>query len=133
PRRRGRAPVPPPVPGAPLMARKGMGGHHATAGDTVVWLTPPEILKPLGPFDLDPCAAPPPRPWDTAREHIALPRDGLAETWDGRVWMNPPYGGPSIVGPWMRRMARHNLGTALIFARTETSVFFETVWRAATA
>src|SRR5690606_32581407 len=38
-----------------------------------------------------------------------------------------------IVGPWMRRMARHNLGTALIFARTETSVFFETVWRAATA
>jgi hypothetical protein len=33
----------------------------------------------------------------------------------------------------MRRMVEHGVGTALIFARTETAVFFETVWRAATA
>jgi hypothetical protein len=30
-------------------------------------------------------------------------------------------------------MTAHNCGTALIFARTETSLFFETVWGAATA
>lgn len=37
------------------------------------------------------------------------------------------------MGPWMRRMAAHGDGIALIFARTETALFFETVWRAATA
>ncbi len=30
-------------------------------------------------------------------------------------------------------MAEHNRGTALIFARTETVIFFETVWAKATA
>jgi hypothetical protein len=33
----------------------------------------------------------------------------------------------------MRRMVEHGRGTALIFARTETEMFFEAVWRAATA
>lgn len=28
--------------------------HH---GASDVWLTPPEIVADLGPFDLDPCAA----------------------------------------------------------------------------
>ncbi len=33
----------------------------------------------------------------------------------------------------MRRMAEYNHGTALIFARTETDVFWECVWTKATA
>ena len=53
------------------------------------------------------------------------------KAWSGRVWLNPPYGGPSVVGPWMRRMASHGDGVALIFARTETDLFHETCWRAA--
>jgi hypothetical protein len=47
--------------------------------------------------------------------------------------MNPPYGTRPVIAPWMRRIAAHGVGTALIFARTETEVFFETVWNAATA
>jgi uncharacterized cupin superfamily protein len=57
--------------------------------------------------------------------------NGLLRAWDGRVWLNPPYG-PRI-GSWMRRMADHGWGTALVFARTETEWFFETIWRAETA
>ena len=30
-------------------------------------------------------------------------------------------------------MVEHGIGTTLIFARTETSLFFETVWKKATA
>jgi hypothetical protein len=112
---------------------RGMGGHQKTKGATPVWLTPPDILKPLGRFDVDPCAAPAPRPWPTAARHIDEAEDGLLAEWEGRVWLNPPYGGPAIVGPWMRKMAAHDFGTALIFARTETAVFFETVWRRAAA
>lgn len=98
---------------------------------TDVWLTPPHIIEQLGPFDLDPCAAPEPRPWPTAAEHIALPRDGLAEAWEGRVWLNPPYGKRTHL--WLQRLAEHGFGTALIFARTETAMFRETVWKHASA
>ncbi len=81
-------------------------GHK---GETNVWLTPPEIVKALGPFDLDPCAAPAPRPWDTAALHITLPHDGLAAEWGSDfVWCNPPYGPET--GLWLSRLAAHPRG-----------------------
>lgn len=115
------------------MGKSGMTGRHLPSNQTVVWLTPPNILQALGEFDLDPCACSEPRPWPTAKMHCTAEDDGLSFPWFGRVWLNPPYGNPSIVGPWMRRMAKHGQGTALIFARTETALFHETVWGAASA
>lgn len=112
---------------------RGMGGHHSPRSETDVWLTPPHIIEALGPFDLDPCAAPEPRPWATAREHWRPEDTPLMRAWHGRVWLNPPYGRPEIVAPWMERMVQHGRGTALIFARTETEAFHASVWRAATA
>ena len=94
------------------------------------WLTPPHVFRNLGTFDLDPCA-PINRPWDTARRHLTVVDDGLAHPWAGRVWLNPPYG--RALAAWMQRMAAHNDGTALIFARTETAMFFDCVWSVATA
>lgn len=108
-----------------------IGGRQSSRMQSDVWLTPPGILGALGEFDLDPCAAPEPRPWATARSHYALPQDGLALPWLGRVWLNPPYSRQAAL--WLRRLAEHGTGTALIFARTETSWFVETVWRQATA
>ena len=94
------------------------------------WLTPPSIVTPLGAFDLDPCGAP---GYALATRTYLLEegRDGLTDPWFGRVWLNPPYGPAQL--PFMRRMVEHNHGTALIFARTETAAFFETVWNAAAA
>ena len=94
------------------------------------WLTPPEIVASLGPFDLDPCA-PVNRPWPTAGTHYTIADNGLARPWFGRVWLNPPYGNKTI--EWMRRLRDHNNGVALIFARTETRTFHECVWGVATA
>lgn len=108
-----------------------MGGHQSARMDSDTWLTPPEIIDQLGPFDLDPCAAPSPRPWPTASRHIELPDDGLAAEWGGRVWLNPPYGRQTWV--WLDKLAAHGSGIALTFARTETSGFVETVWEKATA
>lgn len=113
----------------------GMGSHQSAQMLKDEWLTPPEIIDALGgpeSFDLDPCA-PITRPWPMAKEHYTIADNGLLKPWHGRVWFNPPYGGPNIVGPWMRRMADHGHGTTLIFARTETALFFETVWKRATA
>ena len=94
------------------------------------WLTPKHIIDALGPFDLDPCA-PVVRPWPTAAKHYTIQDDGLKQTWSGFVWCNPPYGRQT--GVWLKRMAEHNNGIALTFARTETRMFFDTVWREASA
>jgi hypothetical protein len=96
---------------------------------TDIWLTPPEIIRDLGPFDLDPCAAPEPRPWPTAARMISLPQDGLYAAWAGLVWLNAPYG--EETGDWLARLARHDPGgIALTFARTETAYFFDHAWAA---
>jgi hypothetical protein len=90
---------------------------------TIHWLTPPNILEKLGQFDFDPCACPEPRPWPTAKKHISLPDDGLKIEWEGRVWLNPPYGNTKIFSEFMNKMAKHNNGIALVFARTDTRWF----------
>jgi hypothetical protein len=94
------------------------------------WLTPPAIIKALGRFDLDPCA-PVCRPWDTAERHYTVHDNGLNKPWQGRVWLNPPYG--TETGKWLERLGDHGDGIALIFARTETRMFFDHVWSRANA
>lgn len=110
-----------------------MGGHESATAQTTTWPTPPHILAALGPFDFDPCAAPAPRPWDTAhRMNAEADGDGLALGWVGRVWLNPPYTSASL-GKWLGRLADHGRGTALIFARTDTAAFQAQVFGRATA
>ncbi|PZR95153.1 MAG: adenine methyltransferase [Stutzerimonas stutzeri] len=116
------------------MKKLGMGGHHSASSQTNTWLTPKHVIDELGPFDLDPCAAPDPKPWPTARVHYTWPeQDGLALPWGNlRCWVNPPYSSNEI-GLWLRRLADHGRGSALIFARTETEAFHRFVWDRADA
>lgn len=106
----------------------GMGGHHSARAQKDEWLSPPNIVQALGPFDLDPCA-PVVRPWDTAARHFTIEDDGLTKQWEGRVWLNPPYG--QATGDWLARLYNHGNGIALIFARTETDDWVRYVWGAA--
>lgn len=105
------------------------GGDGSTA-TTHDWLTPPEIIQALGPFDMDPCASQF-QPWRTATNQFTIEDDGLARQWQGRVWCNPPYG--PHAEKFLKRMAEHGNGIAFIFARTETRAFQKHCWRAATA
>ena len=94
----------------------GLSGHEKPVrGATNEWHTPPWIIEALGPFDDDP----------------AMPgmSDGLSRDWRGFVWLNPPYG-PEC-GKWVGKLADHNNGIALTFARTETKWFVEQVWKRA--
>ncbi len=109
----------------------GIGGHHSKIAGTVEWLTPPEVIAALGPFDLDPCA-PLVQPYPTALRTFTKRDDGLSRRWEGRVWLNPPYSN-GVIEHWLARMAEHDFGTALIFARTETDAFFRHVWERASA
>lgn len=106
-----------------------IGSHQRSIGQTQVHLTPRWVLDALGTFDLDPCAAPDPRPWPTAASHVALPTDGLSQPWGGRVWLNPPFD-RRVVGAWLERLAAHGDGIALLHARTDTR-WFGKAWQAA--
>lgn len=108
----------------------GMGNHQSAKMKSDEWLTPPEIINALGVFDLDPCA-PIVKPWPIARQHFDKTQNGLIKNWFGRVWLNPPYG--SETGKWLRKLVNHGNGIALIFARTETKMFFDHVWSKADA
>lgn len=116
-----------------------ISGVHSGRAVTHDWITPREIIEALGgaeSFDLDPCQSPT-QPWPCARRGIVQPQDGLAADWGvgTRVYVNPPY---SIhAAAWLSKLARHaaagGSGTALIFARTETAMFFDAVWGVADA
>lgn len=105
----------------------GQDGATATTHD---WLTPPEILQALGPFDLDPCASEH-QPWKTAARQLTIKDDGLKQPWSGRVYCNPPYG--PFAARWLERCAEHGNAVAFVFARTETAVFQDHVWPKASA
>ena len=107
-----------------------LSSHQSSRMKNDEWLTPPEIIHSLGVFDLDPCS-PICRPWNTARNHFCILDNGLTKEWFGRVWLNPPFG--SQAKHWLKKMAEHKNGIALIPARTETKMFHEYVWNVADA
>ncbi len=112
----------PSIAPAPHTRREGLS--------TDSWITPQWLIKRLGPFDLDPCACDP-QPWPTAEKMVTEVENGLLTLWSGFVWCNPPYG--KALGVWLNRLALHNHGIALVFARTETRAFHEQVWPFASA
>ena len=103
--------------------------HESTSADTIEWYTPPHIFDKLGvEFDLDPCA-----PLESefrtvpAKRFLTQHDNGLLSPWheNENVFMNPPYG--AEIKMWMNKFALHNNGIALVFARTDTKWFQDTV------
>ncbi len=103
--------------------------HTRTDTTTDDWITPKWLIDRLGPFDLDPCACDP-QPWPCAERWFTFEDNGLMQPWDGLVWMNPPYGRKTK--DWLNRLALHGNGIALVYARTDTRAFFNSVWNSAT-
>ena len=91
----------------------------------IEWLTPPDLVKKLGIFDLDPCS-PINAPFLHATTNFTIEDNGLAKEWFGRVYLNPPYG--KGMDLWIEKLKKHGNGITLIFARTETKCFFEHIW-----
>jgi hypothetical protein len=96
-------------------------GNHTTDS----WITPKWLIDRIGPFDLDPCACIP-QPWPCASRQYTIEDNGLLQPWKGLVYCNPPYGKQTAA--WLDRMALHGNGIVLVFARTETKMFFNAVW-----
>jgi len=96
--------------------------HFSSADET--WATPQNLFDRLDAefqFNLDPCALP--KSAKCAR-YFTPDDDGLSQPWEGRVFMNPPYG--RSIGLWTRRavqMVRAGVSevvVGLVPARTDT-------------
>lgn len=101
--------------------------HTRGTRTTNDWITPKWLIDALGQFDLDPCQSDT-QPWPCARRSYKKADDGKTRVWhkSESVWLNPPYGVQTAV--WLGLLAMHGNGIALVFARTETKMFFDHVW-----
>jgi phage N-6-adenine-methyltransferase len=93
------------------------------SSQSVEWSTPLDLFAELNaryaPFTLDAAATPENAKCDA---YYTLVEDGLAQTWTGKVWLNPPYG-RNRIGRWMRKAWESSQTTAelvvcLVPART---------------
>ncbi len=82
----------------------------------------------MGGIDLDPASCAEANETVRATRYFTVEDDGLAQEWRGRVWMNPPYGGP---GPKFvaRLIAAHEAGDVpaacvLLSAYTSDTIWF---------
>jgi len=108
----------------------GMGGA-LNSGTSVEWWTPPHIFDALGlDFDLDPAAPIGGAPHVPAERHFSIHNNGLAQPWEGRIWLNPPYGREAA--RWVGRLAEHGNGVALVFNRADAA-WCQSALRAASA
>jgi phage N-6-adenine-methyltransferase len=97
------------------------------------WYTPKEIIHSLGKFDLDPATSLEACNLNqSAKNYYTADENGLEQTWEGRVWLNPPYSNP-LIQQFMLKMAGHNNGIALVFAKIEAKWFHDVVFRHAAA
>lgn len=87
------------------------------------WATPQALFDELDnefSFTLDVCAN---KHNFKVANYFDVDRDGLAQVWDGVIWMNPPYG--RTIKAWMRKAYESWLAGAtvvcLVPARTDTA------------
>ena len=115
------------VPDGTLSRPNPLNVHFSSKTDE--WTTPADIvarvLMCLGKIDVDPCSD----EADTvpATIHYHETEDGLTRPWEGRVYMNPPYG--DVIAAWVEKLvAEYECGhaaeaIALIPSRTDTQWF----------
>ena len=109
---------------------KAMGfTHDSQINKTVDWYTPLWIFEDLGmEFDLDPCQPIDKIPWIPCKKRYTIIDDGLIQPWEGKVFLNPPYG--KYTTDWLKKMHEHRNGIALVFARTDCKWFHQYVVKA---
>lgn len=95
------------------------------------WYTPSEYIEAarqvMGEIDLDPASSDIANKTVRADVYLTAEDDGLRYSWNGRVWMNPPYAG-ELIGKFTSKLAEHydsgEITEAIVLVNNST----ETVW-----
>ncbi len=108
-----------------------------TSEGTNEWYTPPEIIErarqALGTIDLDPASNATAQRWIQATEYYTADDvfSGLAQPWEGRVWLNPPFDDTPV---WVNRMrmayaSGEMVAGVLLVNSAPGYVWWENLWR----
>jgi hypothetical protein len=91
--------------------------------------TPKWIFDAMGlEFDIDVASPPGGVPWIPKKRYFTRADDGLTQTWEGRIWCNPPFSKP---GPWVDRMLEH--GNGVLLACVSKSQWMDRLWSSSCA
>lgn len=103
--------------------------HESQKSKSIEWYTPEWIFTKLNvKFDVDVCTKKGGINYIPANKYFCKEDDGLLQEWVGSVWCNPPYGKETSI--WLEKFCQHRNGIALVFARTDTKWFHNTVEKA---
>ena len=91
------------------------------------YFTPPPIIEAareaMGGIDLDPASNEHAQKWIKAKRWISKAEDGLKQSWQGKVWLNPPYNG-ALLMPFVTRLLKEPISQAVTLLNNNT----ETLW-----
>jgi len=103
------------------------------------WYTPAEYIEAarevMGCIDLDPASSPQANAIVKATTYYDIQTDGLAQSWSGNTWMNPPYAS-ELIGKFAAKLIAHvrdlDIRQAIVLVNnaTETAWFGELVTEA---
>jgi hypothetical protein len=117
-------------------ARTGKVAKDLVLSDEIEWYTPARYVEAarmvLGGIDLDPATSHAANEVVQAPEIFTIDDDGLAHTWQGRVWLNPPYG--RLAGEfvtklvWDHQTENVSAAVALVNAHCTDTEWFQALW-----
>lgn len=95
------------------------------------WYTPQDHIerarRVLGGFDVDPASNPIAQEHIGARKFFTEETNGLAQEWNGSVWLNPPYAQP-LIGQFMAKLCEEHAAGRCREAIALTHNYTDTRW-----
>jgi hypothetical protein len=109
----------------------GVGAFSAEATGQYDWYTPAEYIESgrsvMGGIDRDPASSAEANKVVRARRFFTKENDGLAQSWSGRIWMNPPYS-HALIERFCGKLVEEYLDGGVTQAITLTYAATETGW-----
>lgn len=105
--------------------------HRAEGTGDNQWFTPEEYIEAarevMGGIDLDPASHPAAQQTVQADSYFTPEDDGLAQPWNGRIWLNPPYAQP-LIGQFVDKLLEERVGGRVQQAIMLTHNYTDTSW-----
>jgi len=107
--------------------RLAKGAHVSNNSGENEWYTPPEYIESakvvMGGIDLDPASSKKANEIIGAKTFFDEKKNGLAQKWFGKIWMNPPYAQP-FINDFISKLETESYEEAIVLVNNAT----ETKW-----